>query len=210
MSADDDFKNPGSEASTGQPDPYRLLESRVDSMSEYVERLEERYDADLAELRTGLEHIQDVIEAEKEARQNALSELRERLSEVERRTDMQRLVEQVDTATAGQRKQALLQHLMRKARRSDPPKAGLDREGYLEALHHPDVHRTQPYTDMSELADQFADDVCWYEDGRIRLDLSNVDGSLSQHTTGVIASQQSGSVRAAQAAQTDGGSPKNA
>lgn len=205
MSADDDSENLESEASTGQPDPLGLLEHRIDSMSEYVERLEDRYDAELGELKAGLQQVEAFVDRERETRQQALSDVRERLAEVERRTDMQRLVEQVDGATAAQRKQALLQHLERKARRSDPPKASLDKEGYLEALHHPDVHRTQPYTDMSEVAERFGDDICRYKDGRLRLDLTGVDGGLSQHARSVMLSQQSGSVSGAQTGSNGGG-----
>jgi len=204
MSTDDDSKNAQeSEVDTGQPDRLNLVESRLDSMSEYMERLEERLGQQAAER----QQHRESVDAEFDAMKQSLADLRGRLADLEERTDMQRLVERADDTTARQRILALQQHLVRKAR-NNGDKASLDRDGAMEALHHPDIHRTQPYTDMSDVAKRFPDDICRYKDGELQLDLSNVDGPLSQHTKSVKVSQQSDGVSGGQTAPESGGKDK--
>lgn len=205
MSADDDSRNPGeSEASTGQAD-LAQLEDRIDLAVEYIGELEER----LGHAEAERDQLREELEAERQARQEAIAALRERISDVEAWTDMRRLVERVDGATGKQRSMALVQHLQRKAvqneRNGKRPRARLNKESAEEALHHPDIGRTQVYKDMQRAAGWFPKDVCWYDSGELWLDTSNVRGELSQHVDGVKASPQLGAGSGGKTARSDGG-----
>lgn len=190
MSADDDSKNPESEASTGQPDRLTLVESRIDSNVEYVERLEERLGQEEAKRHAEIESLREELTAEREARQD----LAERVAELEDATDLLRLVDRVDAADGPMRSAALLQHLRRKVKRrqrdGNDPVAEVDREAAKEALHHPNIHRTTLYSDMERVAGWFNNGVCRYADGRLRLDLTDTRGELPHPTKSVDAPQQ--------------------
>lgn len=208
MSADDDSKNPESEAQQGQ-DAITRLEDRLDLVVEFYGELEER----LGQAQAERAQLREELEAEREARKQAEAALHDRVDAVEEETDLLRLVDRVDGATGKQRSSALLQHLRRKAQQRQrdgrEPVAMLDKDSATEALHHPDIDRTQFYKDMERVTRWFDDSgICWYDSGELWLDLTSTDGKLSLNGHGVKASPQFNGGSGAQEARSDGGNPK--
>lgn len=136
---------------------------------------------------------QDALQSVSELRSETderFNELEERISElasqverVDERTDMLDLIEQADTVSYEQRSAALFQHLKRQANaRPDdqPARASADHDDAEKALHFPDVERTTIYRDMQRVERWVGDeDVCWYNDGALHLDLDAADDSVS-------------------------------
>jgi DNA-binding transcriptional MerR regulator len=131
-----------------------------------------------------LEEEVDALREQRETRIQTLErrnkELERRVAELEDRTDMLQLVENADEMDASQRSTALLQHLQRKAEkkgdRGKKRSATINRHQAEETLHYPDLDRTTFYTDMQRVARWIDDnDVCWYDDGELVLDLEAGD-----------------------------------
>lgn len=197
MAPDDGSKDPEPEGPPGQPEHDQVedaIDSRLDGIVEYVESLEESIDG----LRQTVVQQDCELERKEERIIELEQEFRDRIEELEERTDMLRLVEQADAADGKQRSQALLQHLKRKAqsrqRDGHDPVAVIDAEAAEEALHHPDVHRTTIYSDMERVERLIGDkQACRYKDGELRLDLTgdtdqhslDICGSSTTETTGV-------------------------
>jgi len=93
-----------------------------------------------------------------------LEQLRERVDELDARTDMMQLVEDSDDLDARGRSIRLLQHMQRKADRNGLSRIRLTHENAVEALHYPDLDRTTIYTDLRRCARLVGDqELCWYE-----------------------------------------------
>lgn len=133
----------------------------------------------------GLEERIDDLEAVTQT----VAELEERVQRLEQRTDMLRLIEQADEMDHEQRRAALWQHCVRRARQRGG-EVVLDRDAAETALHHPDIHRTTVYDDMAAVADAVTGDVAKYvardasETGQaeLRVDLRGVDESVDAST----------------------------
>jgi len=118
-----------------------------------------------------------------------VAELEDRVERLEQRTDMLRLIEQADEMDHEQRRAALWQHCVRRARQRDG-EVVLDRDAAETALHHPDIHRTTVYDDMAAVAEAVKGDVASYipaiasETGQaeLRVDLTGVDESVDAST----------------------------
>lgn len=144
---------------SGENELLAELESRLDAQSE------------------GLSALWDLVDELQEENE----QLRERVDELDARTDLLQVVEKADDLTARQRSIVLLQHLRRaadrKRERGQPAKASVDRDEAEAALKYPDVERTTIYTDMQRAARLVGnEDVCWYESGghgesRLKLNL---------------------------------------
>jgi len=136
---------------------------------------------------TALEERLDSLERENKR-------LRERVAELDARTDMLELVESTDDLDGEGRSTALLQHMQRKiaARPDDTCRLTVDRDTAEEALHYPDVDRTTIYDDMRRCARLVGDeDRCWYakkgtspRPGESVLVLHLPDGELSINGSG--------------------------
>jgi DNA mismatch repair ATPase MutS len=145
-----------------------------------------------------LDHVlEDVAELEErveavEALADRVAELEDRVDTLDERTDMLRLIEEADRMDAQQRSTALLQHCIRKIRRSERlSQVTIDRDAAEDALHHPDVDRTTIYTDMERCERLVGnEEVCRYAkasetvsgDAELTVDLSDVDESVDVST----------------------------
>lgn len=133
-----------------------IARDALQSVSEVESRLDDR-----------IETLEATVEA-----------LVDRVETVEERTDMLDLIEQADAVGHEQRSAALFQHLKRAAERKDAGRqhAAVDRDKAEEALHFPDVERTTIYRDMERVERWVGDeDVCWYAEGTLKLDLDAAD-----------------------------------
>ena len=113
------------------------------------------------------------LEAELEEKNETISRLRDRVNEIDARTDMLRLVEDSDQLDGQQRSAALLQHMQKEARnKSDKDRTAIDRDAADRILHYPDVDRTTIISDMKRCQRMVGDkEICWYEgrdDGNTR------------------------------------------
>lgn len=121
-------------------------------MSEQEELLYE----ELAALEERIEILEDEL--------TDLRALRDRVDELDARTDIMQLVEDSDDLEGRGRSIRLIQHMQRKASRQQMSRIALTRDQADEALHYPDVHRTTIYTDMERCADLIGDkQICWYQ-----------------------------------------------
>lgn len=169
---DDGAEDRGPEGANGQA--MMRLESQVDGILDRVEILEKR----VADLEDENENLRDERDAERRQRKELERELKTKIGELDDRTDMMRYVEDSENSSGERRAVALLQHLRRKAgkkrREGGDPKARVDRDQAASALHHPEIDRTTYYDDMRRVTRFVGDnDVCWYDDGELYLDLSN-------------------------------------
>lgn len=159
------------------------LDARMDAFSTRLQHLENHFEEQLDAVREQRDRArEDVRELQEE-----VDRLRSRVDELDARTDMLRVVEEADELSGKQRSLALLQHLRRaaeaKADDGGLEKAGVDKDGAKKALHYPDVDRTTIYSDMNRCERLVGDDdVCWYEDGLLRLNLEA--GSLPATVVG--------------------------
>jgi hypothetical protein len=106
----------------------------------------------LAELESRI----DDLEAENER-------LRERVNDLDAKTDIMEIVDEVDDMSGRERSVRIIQHLHRKVQRHDHDRAALTRDQVEECLHHPDVARSTIYSDMRRCERLIGDEsVCWY------------------------------------------------
>lgn len=165
----------------------QTLRRRVDALSSQLETVRD----DFAEEREQRLALEDEVKRLRDDKQ----QLEARVSDLEARTDMLRLVEEADELDYKQRRLALLHHLERKAlEKADRPdeavqnqcKASIDHELAEEVLHYPDIDRTTLYNDMRKAAEMVGDGrVCWYDGSKpasLHLNLERAaDGQLPEH-----------------------------
>ena len=153
-------------STTDQPQPR-------DADSDGTDRLEETLQVALTKISELNERV-DEVESDNETLSQENHRLKQRVADLEGRTDLLRLVENSDELTGKQRSITLLQHLQKAAQNSDgnaddptsSQQASVTREQAEIALQHPDVDRTTIYTDMQRAARLVGDeDVCWYDTG---------------------------------------------
>jgi len=90
----------------------------------------------------------------------------EDIQELQNRTNLLGLLEDVDELDTDQMRGAILLH-MQSMVGDDNPRYAMDWDKTNEILHDPDVHRTTINGWMSDAADAVGDDtVCWYEGGQ--------------------------------------------
>jgi len=119
----------------------QYLYDQLGALDERIEQLEQRIDG---------------LESENER-------LRERVGDIDARTDMLQLVEEVDGMTAEQRSISILQHMHRRLQRRDTDRVALTREQVEECLHYPGLDRSTFYTDMRRCERLVGDEeLCYY------------------------------------------------
>jgi len=114
-----------------------------------------------------------------------LAELRERVTELEERTDMLRLIEDSDELDGRQRSAALFQHAVEKIQASDRlEQVRVDRDMAEEWLHYPNVDRTTLYSDLQRL-ERLAPALATYHDGdgEVTIDLTDRDPETVEVST---------------------------
>lgn len=139
-----------------------------------------------------LDELQDELDAERAERQQLSDEvetLQEEIEQLDRRTDLLRLVEQTDEMTAEQYATTLIQHLKRAAERQrergGDAKASVDRDEAESALQYPDVKRQTIYKYMQDAERLVNDtDVLWYENAgygetRLKINLDETEDDLT-------------------------------
>lgn len=147
--------------------------SRMEALEEEIERVQEERDEEREKRKRA--------EAERDA---AIEDIRDRIAELDARTDILQLVNNSDEMEPKQRSIALLQNLRQDALRKEGDGrravASLTRSQAERALHFPDQDRTTFYTDMRRAARLVGDDdVLWYDDdGDVELKLNLEKGSL--------------------------------
>jgi len=103
-----------------------------------------------------LEQRIEAVEAENER-------LRERVADLDAKTDIMEIVDEVDDMSGRERSIRIIQHLHRKIQRHEHDRAALTRPQVEECLHHPDVARSTIYSDMRRCARLIDDEeLCWY------------------------------------------------
>jgi len=127
----------------------------------------------------------ETLEDELDAKDDEIERLRERVQDLDARTDMMRLIEDSDDLGPHQRSTALLQHLREEARNSTADDStAINRDRVERVLHYPDIDRTTFITDMKRCVKLVGDkDICWYEgrddgetrEARLVLDLTGGD-----------------------------------
>lgn len=129
-----------------------------DDVQEDIEDLRAKVNS----FRDGLQNAWDAIDeleaelqeerVERERLEEENKQLRERLDELDARTDLLSVVQNSDEMTGRQRSLTLIQHLKEQAETQDErtgdAKASLTREQAESALQYPDVDRTTIYDDM--------------------------------------------------------------
>lgn len=152
--------------------------TRLDSQSRRIDNLRD----ELAEERKQREDL----ERQLHDREQTIEELRDKVSQIDSRTNLLEVVEQSDDLTAKQRSTVLIQSLYKNAkaqeRRGRKPKASMDRDAAKEALHHPDVDRTTYYKDFQR-AERLVgdDDLVWKDEGKLYINLE--EGALQDRFT---------------------------
>ena len=164
-------------------DRLDVLEAKVEAFSTALDRA-----------RDDIEDLQSQLDEEREERQRLEAEngaLQKRLDTVEARTDMLRIVEDIDDMTGKQRSITLIQHLRREAekqrQRDRKARASVNHDEAERALQYPDVDRTTIYDDMRRAARLVSDeDVLSYDssgaESRLRLDLES--GEIPESVAG--------------------------
>lgn len=123
--------------------------------------------ADIARLEDRLDTLEQQV--------STVERLRERVAELDARTDIMQLVDTSDDLDSEERSTRLLQHMQRKADTNNLSRIALIHSQAVEALHYPDLDRTTIYTDLRRCARLMGDrDLCWYE--------SADQGSIDQAT----------------------------
>jgi len=157
-----------------------------------IEELEaklETFQEGLGNAWDAIDDLEAQLEKEREERQRLEEEneeFRDRLDDLDARTDLLRLVENSDDLASDQRQIALIQHLKRAAERERDrgreAKASVNREEADAALKYPDIDRTTIYDDMRRAAALVENDkVLRYESasgGESRLKLNLEAGCL--------------------------------
>ncbi|MFW5905630.1 MAG: hypothetical protein ACOCUO_02160 [archaeon] len=155
---------------------------KIEDLEDKVERKDER----IADLEREVKALEDENE-----------ELWKRLGELDGRTDMLRVLDESETASAAQMRARILQHMwqMVKGESGDDRVYAMDRDKTEEILHNPDVDRTTINRWMETAAEKVGDEnVCYYEGGqpgpsgrgaRIVLDLRD-QPSLPESVNGVM------------------------
>ena len=111
---------------------------------------------DIVELETRIDEVEE--------RLGTLERLRERVDDLDARTDIMQLVDTSDDLPGEARSMRLLQHMQRKASAESFETIALTHDKALEALHYPDICRTTVYSDLQRCARLVDDrDICWYE-----------------------------------------------
>lgn len=160
----------------------RASKIKTETLEDKLDRKDERIDE--------LEREVDALESENE-------ELWKKLGELDGRTDMLRVLDESETASAAQMRARILQHMwqMVKEETGDDRVYAMDRDKTEEILHNPDVDRTTINRWMETAAEKVGDEtVCYYEGGqpgpsgraaRIVLDLRE-QPSLPESVTDVM------------------------
>lgn len=169
-------------AMAGQPSP-----DQREDLDELTHKLDSFHQG-LKNAWKAIEDLEDNLAAEREQRRELEAEneeLRQRINDLDARTDLLNLVEKADEMSGKQRSVALIQHLRRAAERQadrgNKAKSSVNREGAEAALQYPSVDRTTLYDDMRRAARLVGNKhVLWYEsasggDSRLKLNLEAGD-----------------------------------
>jgi septal ring factor EnvC (AmiA/AmiB activator) len=157
-----------------------------------IEKLNDKIDSFQAGLQNAwdaIEELRGLLDEASEERRHIKEEqqtLQHQLNEIDRRTDLLRLIENGEEVNGKQRSVILIQSLRRAAeRKSDrgrKAKSSVNREEAERALGHPDVDRTTIYTDMQRAERLVGDqDIVQYvtnSEGETRLKMNLEAGEL--------------------------------
>ena len=177
-------------------DQRYVCEPKFDGVS--IEELNaklETFQEGLGNAWDAIDDLEEQLEEERAERRRLEEEnekLRNRLDELDARTNLLRLVENSDDLASDQRQIALIQHLKqgaeRERERGREAKASVNREEADAALKYPDIDRTTIYDDMRRAAALVENDkVLRYESasgGESRLKLNLEAGDLPTSVVG--------------------------